>query len=150
MRSTDSGASWEGRVRVNQDGPWNEPLLYDQFMPCVTVDANDRVHVIWYDTRNDPHEAAYQGTFEIEAYYAWADDSASLLFTEHSLGVAIDTADLKSRDFIGDYSGLTYCGDLVVPVYMGTAPALEPLPGDGMRGGKPRDEAILSNRILWP
>ncbi len=50
-RSTDQGATWSGRVRINDD-PLNNHI--DQFHPWLTVDQTGCISVIFYDSRNDP------------------------------------------------------------------------------------------------
>lgn len=49
-RSTDQGATWSGRVRINDDPVGNH---IDQFHPWLTVDAGGNISVIFYDSRND-------------------------------------------------------------------------------------------------
>ncbi|MBU0640702.1 MAG: glycoside hydrolase, partial [Planctomycetes bacterium] len=157
MRSTDGGQTWSPRVRVNQDRlydpgdpDWDDHVLYDQFMPQIAVDASDRVHVIWYDTRLDHLAANDTADFRIEMYYAWAFDDGEdpLDFTEDSLDVAIKTENLSDEDFIGDYNSLLTTGNRVLPLYMGTQ-HLQSIPGGGQRGPTQRDEAIFVNRIFW-
>ena len=46
VRSTDGGATWSPKVRVNHDGPGA-----DQSQPNVAVDEQGRVYVAWYDRR---------------------------------------------------------------------------------------------------
>ena len=50
-RSTDNGLTWSAGVRVNQD-PINNGKV--QFFPCVNVDANGGVNVVYYDNRDFP------------------------------------------------------------------------------------------------
>jgi hypothetical protein len=50
-RSTDNGLTWSAGVRVNQD-PINNGKV--QFFPCVRVDENDGVNVVYYDNRDFP------------------------------------------------------------------------------------------------
>jgi hypothetical protein len=49
IASADGGSSWSPRQRVNDDPP-----QYDNSLPDLTVDAQGRVHVAWYDRRDDP------------------------------------------------------------------------------------------------
>jgi hypothetical protein len=46
VRSTDGGATWSPKVRVNHD-----PAGADQHQPNVAVDGQGRVYVAWYDRR---------------------------------------------------------------------------------------------------
>ncbi|MDQ1396684.1 MAG: hypothetical protein QOG64_1943, partial [Acidimicrobiaceae bacterium] len=55
-RSTDGGATWSPRVRVNDDAGLN-----DQFMPTLAVSPDgSRVFFGWYDRRNDPTNLGIQ------------------------------------------------------------------------------------------
>ncbi len=49
VRSTDGGATWGPKVRVNHDPPGA-----DQHMPNVAVDERGQVYVAWYDRRGIP------------------------------------------------------------------------------------------------
>ena len=49
VRSADGGATWSGKVRVN-----NDPAGAHQGTPSVVVDELGQVHVAWYDRRDDP------------------------------------------------------------------------------------------------
>jgi hypothetical protein len=46
VRSTDGGATWSPKARVNHDGPGA-----DQHQPNVAVDGQGRIYVAWYDGR---------------------------------------------------------------------------------------------------
>jgi len=47
--SSDGGASWSPKARVNDDPP-----RFDNALPSVAVDGSGNVHVAWYDRRDDP------------------------------------------------------------------------------------------------
>ena len=47
VRSTDGGATWSPKLRVNHD-----PAGADQAMPNVAVDGRGRVYAAWYDRRD--------------------------------------------------------------------------------------------------
>src|SRR5438105_99687 len=47
VRSTDGGATWSDKVRVNDDPP-----RFDNSLPEVEVDGRGRVQVAWYDRRS--------------------------------------------------------------------------------------------------
>lgn len=53
VRSTNGGATWSPKVRVNHD-----PAGADQSQPNVAVDGQGRVYVAWYDRRNAKDGAA--------------------------------------------------------------------------------------------
>jgi hypothetical protein len=66
VRSSDGGATWSEKVRVNDDAP-----MYDNSIPAVTVDGSGRVHVSWYDRR-----AAECGS-EVHTYWTWSEDGGA-------------------------------------------------------------------------
>jgi len=51
-KSTDGGASWSPRIRLNDDSLGNRR---DQFHPWLKVDRDGVISVIWYDRRLDPN-----------------------------------------------------------------------------------------------
>lgn len=52
VASPDGGATWTEPVRVNQDPRGNGAI---QFYPWAAVDLEGRLHVAFYDARDDPH-----------------------------------------------------------------------------------------------
>jgi len=53
MGSTDGGATWSKRLKVNDDNDPNRKPNYDQFIPGISVAPNGRVDIAWYDMRTD-------------------------------------------------------------------------------------------------
>jgi len=53
MSSTDGGATWSKRLKVNDDNDPNRKPNYDQFLPGISVAPNGRVDLAWYDMRTD-------------------------------------------------------------------------------------------------
>src|SRR5262249_31875713 len=47
VRSTDGGATWSPKIRVNHDAPG-----HDQGMPNMAVDGHGDVYAAWYDRRD--------------------------------------------------------------------------------------------------
>lgn len=64
VSSNDGGATWSHKLRVN-----DEPPRFDNAYPEVAVDGQGRVHVAWYDRRDDPKCAA-----SVNTYWEWSDD----------------------------------------------------------------------------
>jgi IPT/TIG domain len=64
VRSTDGGATWSDKVRVNDDAP-----IHDNAIPAVTVDGSGRVHVAWYDRREEPECGA-----RVHTYWTYSED----------------------------------------------------------------------------
>ena len=78
MRSTDGGKTWSDPVKVNDV----DPLAHwgcCTFEPRMSVAANGRIDVAWYDFRNDPAydpkqaRAANQNRFQ-DVYYSFSTD----------------------------------------------------------------------------
>lgn len=67
-RSVDGGATWEPRVKLNDDG-----IVAHQFHPWMAVDNFGEIAVIWYDTRNDPlnHQLDVYGTLSLDGGVTW-------------------------------------------------------------------------------
>jgi hypothetical protein len=53
MSSTDGGATWSKRLKVNDDDDPNRKPNYDQFIPGISVAPNGRIDIAWYDMRTD-------------------------------------------------------------------------------------------------
>ena len=64
-RSTDGGATWSDREPLSSDQPGNGRGKYH---PNVSVAANGRVDVAWWDTRDDP------GIRGNDVYHVFSDD----------------------------------------------------------------------------
>jgi hypothetical protein len=70
MASTDQGASWTEPVQLNDDDPSRGA---NQYFPGISVAANGRIDVAWYDFRNDPFftpgEGGSMGSAENERWW---------------------------------------------------------------------------------
>jgi hypothetical protein len=67
VASADGGRTWSEKRLVN-DGP----PRFDDFLPEVAVDDLGRVHVIWYDRRDDVE----RGT-DYHVYWTWSEDGGA-------------------------------------------------------------------------
>ncbi|PSO52527.1 MAG: hypothetical protein BRC31_04630 [Actinobacteria bacterium QS_5_72_10] len=85
MASTDQGASWTEPVQLNDDDPSRGA---NQYFPGISVAANGRIDVAWYDFRNDPFftpgEGGSTGSAENERWWdvyhthsTWSDSRAA-------------------------------------------------------------------------
>jgi len=101
--SSNGGTSWSAGVRVNQDAMNNGKV---QFFPCVAVDGNGGVNVLYYDNRNYP---------------SYGDSCET--YMSRSIDGGITFTDIKVSDhrwkpapepglgtYAGDYIGIT-CGN---------------------------------------
>jgi hypothetical protein len=118
-KSSDGGVTWSVPVIVNDD-----PGLFDDTWPEVALDAAGRVHVAWYDHRDDPANGILT-----TMYYARSDDGGASFgpSARFSTGAAVNWSNVSTNIFpnMGDYSALVADG---MNVYVNWA--------DG-RGGTP-------------
>jgi hypothetical protein len=102
-RSTDGGTTWSSGIRVNQD------LLNNgkkQFFPCVAVDPNGGVNVLYYDNRNYPSVGDSCETYmsrSVDGGTTWTD----ILVSDHRWKPAPEPG---LAPYAGDYIGIT-CGN---------------------------------------
>jgi hypothetical protein len=113
-RSTDQGSTWTTPTIINDD---SDPPG-DSFFPWLEVDTNGRIHMVFYDTRNQPQNDSDPQAF-IEAFYSYSDDMGDswteMLLTEEPFN-SENTG--SGGGFIGDYSGLALAGGKVYPLYL--------------------------------
>ena len=116
-RSVDGGRNWSAPMRVTDDAP--SPKL--QFFPAVAVGPDGKLHVAWYDQRNDNDIAE---DF-LDVYYATSEDGGATW----SPNVRVTTGSFRPSlshhqsgiVFMGDYMGLAVGSDGVAhPVWTDT------------------------------
>jgi hypothetical protein len=119
VRSADNGTTWSAPIRVNDDALKNGA---DQFYPYETVEpTTGALDVLFMDRRDDT-----QRHFLTTAYMARSTDGG-LTFTNIRLSSKpMDTSLMQNRPpngasnvgtTLGDYNGITYTKDGVVPVW---------------------------------
>ncbi len=108
VRSTDGGATWSDKVRVNDDAP-----SYDNAMPAVAVDASGRVYVAWYDRREDPECGAQVHTRWTYSEDGGATFASSLRASEQPSGGGrhYDGRGLQNTWQVGDHLALRAEGE---------------------------------------
>ncbi len=132
--SVDQGTTWTTPVVINGD---NDPPG-DQFLPWLELDEEDRIHVVFLDSR---HTVQNDNDFNgmIDAYYTYSDDDGAtwneFRLTPNSWNSNDDGDLFIWEQFIGDYTGLAVAGNRVYPVYLDTT------------GGDPN---IYTNVIVFP
>ena len=134
-KSTDQGTTWTTPVVINGD---NDPPG-DQFFPWIELDEDDRIHVVFLDSRHTvQNDNVINGM--LDAYYTYSDDDGAtwneFRLTPNSWNSADDGYDYQfDLQFLGDYLGLAVAGNRVYPVYLDTT------------GGEPN---IYTNVIVFP
>ncbi len=96
-RSTDGGRTWSELIEVNDDRTEN-----DQFFPCIAVDPNGVIHVIFGDRRDDPSDVCYN------VYYTNSSDGGKS-FTPNQRVSDVSSNPLfgfSEGAYLGDYFGL--------------------------------------------
>lgn len=107
-RSTDGGATWSARVKIN-----NQAGLNDQFNPFIAVDeTNGNLGAIYYDTVADA------GRKKVDVYYQLSTDGgvtwqAAVKVTTAMTDETISGAD--SGNQFGDYNSLSGYGNAFFP-----------------------------------
>ncbi len=104
VSSSDGGASWSQKVRVNDDPP-----RFDNAFPEVAVDGLGQVHVAWYDRRDDP-----QCGLEANTYWTWSEDGGQSFAPSRRLSSqSSHWRPIEAGVSIGDHLGLVAEGDRV-------------------------------------
>ncbi len=112
QQSRNYGATWSDAKTISITGTGNA-APNDQFLPWVAADELGRLHVIWFDNRNDPANQLIE-TFQALS----ADDGA----TWTNFDISTQAWDGKQGFFacgcfIGDYNGLAASSQVIYPVW---------------------------------
>ncbi|MCP3904656.1 MAG: hypothetical protein GY715_13600 [Planctomycetes bacterium] len=118
-KSVDQGTTWTTPVPILDTGTEN----FDQFFTWIEVDADGRLHLVYYDTKNTvQNDNVTNGMFD--AYYAYSEDDGAT-WTDYRLSnTSWDSNDDgldRATQFIGDYLGLAVAGNRAYPVYLDTS-----------------------------
>ncbi len=109
-KSTNSGVSWEPPVRVNQDALNNGKT---QFYPCIRVDEEGGVNIIYYDDRNTAIDST-------EVYLSRSTDGG-VTFSDYVISshrFAPKSIAGTGAGFMGDKIGLTSGNNKLNAVWM--------------------------------
>jgi len=104
-RSRDGGTTWQ----ISNPHPTTDVATVDRFNPWLSVDAQGRVHVIYYDTR---HSVGRSGT---DLYHAVSTDGG-VTWTARRLTTATSINNTDSFEW-GDYNGLDLVGRDIIAIY---------------------------------
>lgn len=107
-RSTDHGATWSSRVRVNNDGIGNGKV---QAWPWIAVNNDGSIAINFFDTRNTPNNNT------IEAWIARSNDGGLTFTNDVMSSQQSPTATPNSDVRYGDYIGVDYWNGKIVPVW---------------------------------
>ena len=107
-RSTDGGATWGARVKIN-----NQSGLNDQFNPFLAVDeTNGTIGAIYYDTVNDPNRK------KVDVFYQMSTDGGATWQTAVKVTSAMTDETISGADSgnqFGDYNSLSGYGNSFFP-----------------------------------
>jgi hypothetical protein len=107
-RSTDGGATWSARVKLN-----NQSGLNDQFNAFLAVDeTNGTIGAIYYDTVNDP------GRKKVDIYYQMSTDGGATWQAAVKVTTAMTDETVSGSDSgnqFGDYNSLSGYGNSFFP-----------------------------------
>ena len=107
-RSTDGGATWSARVKIN-----NQSGLNDQFNPFLAVDeTNGHLGAIYYDTVADA------GRKKVDVYYQLSTDGGATWQTPVKVTTAMTDETVSGADSgnqFGDYNSLSGYGNAFFP-----------------------------------
>ncbi len=96
QRSTDGGATWSPRVRVNDDPT---TVATQQTIPNISVAANGRIDVVWSDRRLAYGTAASHEIFMASSTDGGLTFSANRRLTDRTLSGTNGPTTLRSTDF---------------------------------------------------
>jgi hypothetical protein len=106
--STNHGGTWSSAIRVNNDPISNGKV---QAWPWIAVNDSGKIAILFYDTRNTPT------TSIIEAWLA-RSDNGGVSFTNEVLSSVQSPTNVPNSDVrYGDYIGVDFWGNKVVPVW---------------------------------
>lgn len=115
--STDQGINWSPPVVFHGD---SIPTA-DQFFPWLEIDAEGRLHVVWFDTRHNAQLDADPAAL-IDVHYAYSEDSGQNWSEQRITSCSFSSADDGfGGTFMGDYLGLATAGGRTLVAYPDTS-----------------------------
>ena len=108
-KSTDGGTTWSAGVRVNQDALNNGKV---QYMPCLKVDENGGVNVVYYDNRNVTGDSVQvYVSRSVDGGATWTD----ILVSDHAFKPGSISG--LATGYQGDYIGITAGNSKLYPYW---------------------------------
>lgn len=107
-RSTNRGSNWSPPFRVNDDAVGNGKL---QCWPWIAVNDSGNIAIIYYDSRNT------SSNIIIEAFLAISTDGGTSFVNYKLSSVPTPTNQPNTAIRFGDYIGIDYYKNTVVPVW---------------------------------
>ncbi len=99
-RSANEGATWSAPVRIHDDNTSN-----DQWFPWITIDDLGVIHIVFYDSRNDPNNQL------TEVWVAQSIDGGHSFTNFRVSDVAFMPVPIEipevNPSYMGDYIGIT-------------------------------------------
>lgn len=105
-RSRDGGATWQ----VTTPHETADQLTVDRYHPWLAVGQDGTVHVIYYDTRNDPSRLS------VDVYYSASSDGAVTWSTPQRL-TSVSSINIADGFEWGDYNGLDVLGNSLIAIF---------------------------------
>ena len=130
-RSTDSGATWDPEVRINDDATTN-----DQFFPTLSVSPTNIVSVAWYDRRLDG------SNFMQDYYHRFSFDGGSTFEPSERL------SDVSTPIYIDPNLAACYHGDYDQNIQTETAALMQWSDDRNMFGGHNDPDTFLDQRAV--
>ena len=125
--SEDNGVSWSTPAIINKTPSSPDKLRNQAFIPSVEVGPNNRVHVTYYDFRNDlSNTGELTDYWAISCGFAVKGDCASAADWGRERRLTETSFDMRDAPvargyFLGDYMGLVRQGDDAVRAVFGIA-----------------------------
>jgi hypothetical protein len=101
--SRDAGATWGPAVRVNHDAEHNGAI---QFFPWAAIGSDGRIHVAYYDARDDPHKPLFRYWLSTANDTALRFDEGRPISTKPFTAFTGSGPDGNEARGLGDYTGL--------------------------------------------
>ncbi len=141
--SADGGLTWAPKRRAPVSPPG-----YEEAMPALAVDSVGRVHLLWYDRRDPPHECAAT----VRTYWSYSVDGG-VTFAP-SVPLSRDEANLadiwalnvgQPPWYVGDYTTLTAIGDKVYAFWPQSEPGRQEA---DLYGAVIQEDDLTSTQVL--